>query len=61
MRGEVRRLNGVVNQFLDYSRPAKTHLAPGDVNEILERTLKLLGGDIPAAIALEVQLERLAG
>jgi len=55
---EVRRLNGVVNQFLDYSRPAKAHLAPGDVNDILERTLKLLGGDIPPAVALEVQLER---
>jgi signal transduction histidine kinase len=55
---EVRRLNGVVTQFLDYSRPARALLAPGDVNDILERTLKLLGGDIPAAVELRVDLER---
>jgi signal transduction histidine kinase len=55
---EVRRLNGVVTQFLDYSRPARSLLAPGDVNEILERTLKLLGGEIPPAVELRVDLER---
>jgi signal transduction histidine kinase len=55
---EVKRLNGVVSQFLDYSRPAKTLLAPGDVNEILERTLKLLGSDFPPAVELQVDLER---
>jgi len=55
---EVKRLNGVVSQFLDYSRPAKTLLAPGDVNEILERTLKLLGSDFPPAVALDLDLER---
>jgi signal transduction histidine kinase len=55
---EVRRLNGVVNQFLDYSRPAKAHLAPGDVNEILERTLKLLAAEIPPTVELAVEAER---
>jgi signal transduction histidine kinase len=55
---EVRRLNSVVSQFLAYSRPAAAHLAPGDVNEILERTLKLLGNDIPTSTALEIELER---
>jgi signal transduction histidine kinase len=55
---EVRRLNAVVSQFLDYSRPAKAHLAPGDVNDILERTLRLLEAEIPASVTLETELER---
>jgi len=55
---EVRRLNGVVSQFLDYSRPARATLAPGDVNEILEKTLRLLGGEVPPAVELRIELER---
>ncbi len=55
---EVKRLNGVVSQFLDYSRPVKAHLAPGDLNEILEGTFKLLGSDLPPAVTLELDLER---
>jgi two-component system, NtrC family, sensor histidine kinase HydH len=55
---EVRRLNAVVTEFLDYSRPAKALLAPGDVNEVLERTLRLLGGEIPPSVELRVELER---
>ncbi|MFL5262700.1 MAG: histidine kinase dimerization/phospho-acceptor domain-containing protein, partial [Anaeromyxobacteraceae bacterium] len=53
---EVRRLNGVVTQFLDYSRPARPALAPGDVNEVLGRTLKLLEAQIPEAVRLTVEL-----
>jgi two-component system sensor histidine kinase HydH len=53
---EVNRLNGVVTQFLDYSRPVKASLAPGDVNEILQRTLKLLSGRIPPAVELAIDL-----
>ena len=53
---EVNRLNGVVTQFLDYSRPAKPSLVPGDVNEILHRTLKLLAGEIPEDVRLSVEL-----
>jgi signal transduction histidine kinase len=56
---EVNRLNGVVTQFLDYSRPLKPALAPGDVNDILERTFKLLSGDLPPGI--EVRLDLAAG
>jgi len=55
---EVRRLNGVVSQFLDYSRPARASLSSGDVNDILERTLKLLGSEVPPAVDLVVELER---
>jgi signal transduction histidine kinase len=53
---EVNRLNGVVTQFLDYSRPLKTALAPGDVNDILQRTLKLLSPQVPAGVTVAVDL-----
>jgi signal transduction histidine kinase len=52
---EVDRLNGVVTQFLDYSRPLKSTFAPGDVGEILQRTFRLLAPQIPGGI--EVQLD----
>lgn len=53
---EVNRLNGVVTQFLDYSRPLKPSLAPTQVNEVLERTFKLLQAEIPESIRLELEL-----
>jgi signal transduction histidine kinase len=53
---EVNRLNGVVTQFLDYSRPSKPTLLPGDVNDILQRTLRLLSGEVPAQVELAVDL-----
>jgi len=53
---EVNRLNGVVTQFLDYSRPLKPALAPTSVNEVLDRTFKLLGPQVPAGVELEVSL-----
>jgi signal transduction histidine kinase len=53
---EVNRLNGVVTQFLDYSRPLKSALAPGDVNDILQRTLKLLSPQVPAGVTVHVEL-----
>jgi signal transduction histidine kinase len=53
---EVDRLNGVVSQFLDYSRPLKSSLSPGDVNDILQRTFKLLSGDLPPSVGLQMDL-----
>ena len=53
---EVNRLNGVVSQFLDYSRPLKASLAPGHVNEIVEKTFKLLAPEVPPAVKLELEL-----
>jgi signal transduction histidine kinase len=53
---EVNRLNGVVTQFLDYSRPLRSALAPGDVNDILQRTFRLLGPDVPAGIHIDLDL-----
>jgi signal transduction histidine kinase len=54
---EVNRLNGIVTQFLDYSRPLKTALAPGEVNDILQRTMKLLSPQVPAGVHVEIDLE----
>jgi signal transduction histidine kinase len=53
---EVKRLNGVVTQFLDYSRPARASLAPGDVNEILQRTATLLHADVPPSVKVSLDL-----
>jgi two-component system sensor histidine kinase HydH len=53
---EVNRLNGVVTQFLDYSRPLKSSLAPTAVNEVLEKTFKLLESQTPANVTVELQL-----
>ncbi|MFL5387622.1 MAG: ATP-binding protein [Myxococcales bacterium] len=53
---EVNRLDGVVTQFLDYSRPLKYALAPTNVNEVLEKTFKLLQAQVPPTIAVELEL-----
>jgi signal transduction histidine kinase len=53
---EVNRLNGVVTQFLDYSRPLKPALAPGDVNEILDKTFRLLLAETPPQIEVRLEL-----
>jgi signal transduction histidine kinase len=53
---EVNRLNGVVTQFLDYSRPLKPALAPADLNEVISRTFRLLQSTVPSGIELTVDL-----
>jgi signal transduction histidine kinase len=53
---EVNRLNGVVTQFLDYSRPLKPSLAPTSVNEVLEKTFKLLESQTPPEVRVELEL-----
>src|SRR5207249_4782952 len=48
---EVNRLDGVVAQFLDYSRPmgpgASEKLTSTDLNDVLARTVKLIEGSLP--------------
>jgi signal transduction histidine kinase len=56
MIDEVNRLNGVVTQFLDYSRPIKPSMAPGDVNEILQKTFRLLANEVPGSVQVELDL-----
>lgn len=53
---EVNRLNGVVTQFLDYSRPLKQSFGPTDINDVLTRTAKLLQPECDAA-KVELKLE----
>jgi signal transduction histidine kinase len=53
---EVNRLDGVVTQFLDYSRPLKPSMAPTNVQEVLERTFKLLQAQVPANIEVALEL-----
>jgi signal transduction histidine kinase len=53
---EVNRLNGVVTQFLDYSRPLKPSMAPVEVNEILDRTFRLLLAETPPQVEVRLEL-----
>ncbi len=53
---EVDRLNGVVSAFLDYSRPLKSNLAPGDVGDILQRTFRLLAPQVPTGIEVSIDV-----
>jgi signal transduction histidine kinase len=57
---EVNRLDGVVAQFLDYSRPFPTkasgNFQPTDLNEVLWKTMKLIEGSFPANVAAELDL-----
>ena len=58
---EVNRLDGVVAQFLDYSRPmspgATEKLTSTDLNDVLARTVKLIEGSLPPNVRLELSLE----
>ena len=39
---ESNRLNGVVTQFLDYARPFRANFAPTDINNVVQKTVKLI-------------------
>ena len=55
---EVNRLNGVVTQFLDYSRPLKQSFGPTDLNDVLTRTGKLLQPECERAkVTLQLTLD----
>ncbi|MBL8601805.1 MAG: two-component system sensor protein [Myxococcales bacterium] len=49
---EVGRLDRVVRSFLDYARPYQGNPAPLDVNDSVERALKLVATDLPENIEL---------
>jgi two-component system, NtrC family, sensor histidine kinase HydH len=53
---EVNRLNGVVTAFLDYSRPLKQNFGSTDLNEVVQRTLKLIHNEMPKHVTLTSQL-----
>ena len=53
---EVDRLNRVVSSFLDYARPSTGDPAPTDVNAAVERTVQLLGPDLPEGVDAKLEL-----
>jgi signal transduction histidine kinase len=58
---EVNRLDGVVAQFLEYSRPfpgpgAEGKFGPVNLNDVLARTLKLLESQLPNNVRVELSL-----
>ncbi len=54
---EVNRLNSVVTQFLEYSRPLRSSFSAVDMNDVLTRTMKLLTGhEVPENIILQLEL-----
>ncbi len=56
---EVNRLNAVVTQFLDYSRPLRSTFQKAHVNDVLTKTLRLLEGrELPPAIRVQLDLEQ---
>ena len=55
---EVDRLNGVVTQFLDYARPLKSTPHPIDVNDVIERTLRLVQTALPPEVEVQAVLDR---
>ena len=55
---EVNRLNGVVTQFLDYSRPLKQSFGPTDLNDVITRTARLLQPECDnAKVELKLELD----
>jgi signal transduction histidine kinase len=50
---EADRLNRVVTQFLDYSKPATTDLKPTELNQLVERSVEAIRPGIDPAIQLE--------
>ena len=57
---EVNRLDGVVAQFLDYSRPfpnaASEKFQNTDLNDVIWKTMKLIQSNFPANVVLEMDL-----
>ncbi|MBS0209061.1 MAG: hypothetical protein JSS27_08925 [Planctomycetes bacterium] len=41
--GEITRLEGIVNNFLTFSRPPAAHIAPLQISQLLDQTLQLIG------------------
>ena len=55
---EVDRLNRVVTQFLDYSKPATSDLSKVDLVRLTERAIELLRPSIPSTIQLHLSKPR---
>ena len=53
--GEVERINLIVQQLLDFAKPAPPKLTPVDVPQLLDETLELLNGEL---VHRHVQVQR---
>ncbi len=53
---EVNRLNRVVSQFLDYSRPLVVEKQPFDLNEVVRRSAQVLGSSLSEADRARTEL-----
>jgi signal transduction histidine kinase len=45
-KGEIRRLESLVNDFLAYARPAQPRFAPGDINRTIDETVRFLTAEL---------------
>lgn len=54
---EVDRLNTVVSQFLDYSRPFRSTFSPLAPNDAVRRTVQLMARDLGDDVEVELDLE----
>jgi signal transduction histidine kinase len=54
---EVNRLNKVVTEFLDYSRPYRGTFSPLNLNELVQKTVKLLDHDVTKGVETVFDLE----
>ncbi|MFN3409300.1 MAG: two-component system sensor histidine kinase NtrB [Limisphaerales bacterium] len=58
-KGEITRLDYIITQFLQAIRPTSAHLTPGQLNEVVERTVALLRPEIEnRGLVLKVKLAR---
>ena len=46
VRGEVARINYIVQELLEFSKPSELHLKKADINDLLNETLELLNNDL---------------
>jgi len=54
---EVNRLNKVVSEFLDYSRPYRGTFSPLNLNELVHKTVRLLDHDTTKGVETVLDLE----
>lgn len=57
-KGEIRRLESLVNDFLSYARPAQPRFATGDLNRTVDEVVRFLSAELhQKGIAIETSLQ----
>jgi signal transduction histidine kinase len=49
VRDEIRRLGGLVTEFLDFARPRPLQIKPVVIQEVLERTVQMVAAQAQTA------------